>query len=141
MIGVDTNVIVRLLVGDDAAQQRSAHDFLTRHTSPDEPARIDRIAAVETVWVLERRYGYSRTQIASAIEKLLDTAEIAFEDHDLVRSAVRDYRQGIGFADALMARGNEHAGCTTTLTFDAVAAKRLASFTLLSGITLRRTKE
>ncbi len=131
MIGLDTNVVVRLLVGDDAAQQQSAREYITRYCSPEEPAWIDRVVAVETVWVLERGYNFNAAQIADAVEKLLDTAELAFEDHDLVRAAVARYRGGAGFADALVAECNERSGCTATITFDAGAAKRLRHFALL----------
>lgn len=131
MIGLDTNVLVRLLVGDDVTQQRAARQYIARHSSPNDPAWIDRIVAVETVWVLERTYRFNRAQIAAAFEKLLDTAELAFEDHDLVRNAMNAYRAGAGFADALLGATNETAGCTTTVTFDSAAAKRSAGFTLL----------
>ena len=132
MIGLDTNVVVRLLVGDDASQQRVARDYIARHSSPDAPAWINRIVAVEIAWVLERSYAFERAQIAAAFEKLLDTAELAFEDHDIVRQAVAAYRRGAGFADALVAAGNDAAGCATTITFDSAAAKRLHHFALLT---------
>jgi predicted nucleic-acid-binding protein len=131
VIGLDTNVVVRLLVGDDPAQQRIAREYLALRSSPDDPAWVDRIVAVETIWVLERSYGFSSAQIATAFEKLLDTAELAFEDHALVRRAVAAYRRGAGFADALLALANETVGCTTTITFDSRAAKQLRQLTLL----------
>jgi predicted nucleic-acid-binding protein len=131
VIGLDTNVVVRLVVGDDPAQQRIAREYLALRSSPDDPAWVDRIVAVETIWVLERSYGFSSAQIATAFEKLLDTAELAFEDHALVRRAVAAYRRGAGFADALLALANETVGCTTTITFDSRAAKQLRQLTLL----------
>lgn len=137
MIGLDTNVVVRLLVGDNASQQRVARDYIALNSSPDTPAWVNRIVAVEIAWVLERSYGYERAQIAAAFEKLLDTAELAFEDHDVVRQAVAAYRRGAGFADALVAASNDVAGCATTITFDSAAAKRLRHFALLA--TSRRT--
>jgi predicted nucleic-acid-binding protein len=133
VIGLDTSVLVRLLVGDDAVQQRVAREYLARRSTPDDPAWIDRIVAVETIWVLERGYRFDRGQIANAFEKLLDTAELAFEDHALVRKAVIAYRRGAGFADALLALANETAGCTTTITFDSKAAKQLGQLTLLAA--------
>ncbi|MGB8519069.1 MAG: type II toxin-antitoxin system VapC family toxin [Candidatus Tumulicola sp.] len=131
MIGVDTNVLIRLLIGDDERQQRQAHTYLLRHSSADDPAWVNRIVAVETVWVLERRYGYARKQIADVLERLLNTAELSFENHDLVRDAIGAYREGAGFSDALIAAGNAAADCSTTVTFDARAAKQVRRFTLL----------
>lgn len=133
MIGLDTNVLVRLLVGDDPAQQRAAREYLALRSSPDDPAWINRIVAIEAIWVLEGRYGFTRSQIATAFEKLLDTAELTFEDHERVREAVSVYRRGSGFADALLVLSNETSGCTTTITFDSKAAKQLGQLTLLAA--------
>jgi predicted nucleic-acid-binding protein len=132
VIGVDTNVVVRLLVGDDEAQQRAARDYLKRRSSRDDPAWVNRVVIVETVWVLEQSYRYTRAQVVGALERLLDTAELSFENHDLVRGAVAAYRKGAGFADALVAAGNAAAGCSTTITFDARAAGTSRHFTLLT---------
>ena len=131
MIGIDTNVVVRLLVGDDEPQQRAAREFLIRRSSAEDPAWINRVAIVETVWVLEQSYRYTRRQIAEALERLLNTAELAFENQEQVREAVSAYRDGAGFADTLVAIGNANADCATTVTFDAAAAKRSPYFTLL----------
>ncbi|MBV8197152.1 MAG: type II toxin-antitoxin system VapC family toxin [Candidatus Eremiobacteraeota bacterium] len=126
-------MIVRLLVGDDRSQQHAARDYIAARCTSDDPAWIDPIVTVESVWILERRYSFSRTQIAAAFEKLLDTAELVFEDHDLIRAALAAYRDGAGFADALVAERNARMGCVATITFDTAAAKRLSHFTLLDA--------
>lgn len=133
MIGFDTNVILRIVCGDDPVHQKAAIAYLRAHCSETEPAWLNRVVAAELVWVLERKNEFSRAQIAELIERLLHTAEIRFEDHDLVRDAVADYRLGAGFADALIANGNKAAGCKTTVTFDKQAAKRHTGLTLLPG--------
>lgn len=131
MIYLDTNVIVRLLTGDDVTQQQIAKRYIARHCSADYPAYINRIVAVETVWVLERAYGYAREQIAGAIDRLLHAAQIAYEERDAVREALGDYRNGAEFADALIARTAQDEE-STIVTFDTNASKKLAKFKLLT---------
>jgi len=59
MIALDTNVLVRYLVRDDAEQAEAARALLESLTT-DRPGYVCREVAVELVWVLERAYGFSR---------------------------------------------------------------------------------
>jgi predicted nucleic-acid-binding protein len=132
MIGLDTNVVVRLFVEDDPAQTRLAARFIGRHCSPANPGFLDRVALCETVWVLTRAYGYSRAAVTDVLKKLIASADIVLEDRELVEVALSAYaRGGVDFADALMARVNRARGCETTATFDRRAAK-LDGFRLVS---------
>ena len=127
MTGLDTNVLVRLLTGDDPEHQATALAAMHEYCTAEAPGWINRIVAVELVWVLSRAYGYSREQIAATLDRLLLTAEIAFEDRDEVRTALAAYRDGGDFADALLGERNAADGCATTITFDRAAASRLGT--------------
>jgi predicted nucleic-acid-binding protein len=128
VIGLDTNVLLRLLTGDHPAQQAAARALLERESSASDPAFVNRVVVIETVWVLESIYAYTRKEIASAIDALLRTVRIATEDADHVRTAVVAYRGGADFADALIAACNAARGCRVTVTFDRKAAKKIAAF-------------
>ena len=65
MIGLDTNVLLRYLLQDDAAQAARAARELER----DERFLIDGIVLCELVWVLEAGYGCSRADIVGALER------------------------------------------------------------------------
>ena len=134
MIGLDTNVIVRILTGDDARQQQAALAFLRANCSNEQPGWVNRIVTVEIAWVLERAYKFTHEQIADAVERLLHTAELRFEDHDAIRVALPTYRQGADLADALLGEINHEKSCATTITFDRRAAERLPAFTLLESL-------
>lgn len=128
MIGLDTNVLVRYLVQDDAAQADDAAKLIARHCSKEEPGRISLVVLCELVWVLSRAYRFSASQIAGTLEKLLQTAELDIEDPDTAWVALRLYRlEDAGYADAVIGLRNRQAGCEVTATFDAAAAK-LATF-------------
>lgn len=123
MIGLDTNVLVRYIMQDDAAQSARASALLDALTV-DEPGWISMVSVVELVWVLGASYGLDRTQLADALEALLRTKELMVERAEVVWKAVRGYRDSkADFADCLIACCATTAGCERTMTFDRGAAK------------------
>jgi predicted nucleic-acid-binding protein len=132
MIGVDTNVIVRLLVADDEKQAEAASRYLKEHCSSEDPALLSDIVLVECAWVLEDVYDYSRSQIGEAIDGLLATAQLRAADASTVSTALQRFRSSSAdFADCLLGVNNQSAGCEYTATFDRKASK-LPEFQLLS---------
>jgi predicted nucleic-acid-binding protein len=132
MIGLDTNLLVRLVVGDDAQQTRQAKAFVERHCTPQSPGFINCIVLAELVWVLNTSYDYTRSQIAAAVESLVVGADRIVEHPEAIQASLDDYRAGrFFFADALIARVNRNCGCEATATFDRKAAK-LDSFIQVS---------
>lgn len=129
MIGLDTNVLVRLATNDDPAQALRAKRWLREHT--EDVGFINRVVTVEFVWVLEAVYRYTREQIADALDGLLSTRAFLVEDAAEVRAATQAYRSGSDFADALIALTNHERECRTTLTFDKRAAKTAEYFSLV----------
>lgn len=123
MIGLDTNVLLRLLLGDDADQAARAEAFVLDACSPQSPCLINRIVLVEMVWVLQSGYRYRRDQVATIIENILRTEVFTVEDAAQAWAAVAAYRQsGADFADCLIAEVNRAHGCDVTVTFDKAAS-------------------
>lgn len=124
MIGLDTNVLLRLLVRDDPAQYETAARFVKDSVAHGETLFINRIVIAELVWALARTYRRSRDEIAHAIEQILMTAEFEIEGSTQAWLALAQYRSSpADFADCLIGAANRAAGCTVTVTFDRVAAK------------------
>ena len=124
MIGVDTNILVHYLTGDDPTQSPAAEKFLKKHCTAENQGWIGVIVLCELVWVLARGYKYSRDEIAAVIGQLLITAEFELEDNGCVRRALQIYqKQGGDFSDALIAERNSEVGSAPTYTFDQQAAK------------------
>jgi len=123
MIGLDTNVIVRYLVQDDARQSAVANAFVENTLDAARPGFIGPIVLCELVWVLEDAYGYRREQIADALHRLFEVDRFQFEDAELAWRALDAYRAGVDFSDALIALANERAGCEYTASFDRRAAR------------------
>jgi predicted nucleic-acid-binding protein len=123
VIGLDTNVLLRLLLRDDAAQAAQAETLMATRCSVDEPALIASVVLVESVWVLQSGYGYTRAQIAAIVENILRTDVLLVERASEAWGALTDYRRGSAdFADCLVGRLNRASGCEATATFDKAAA-------------------
>jgi predicted nucleic-acid-binding protein len=131
VIGLDTNVLVRYIAQDDPVQSRKAINLIEQKLSLDNPGFVSVIAMVETSWVLKRSYRLSDLQLAAAIERVLQIEVLLVENEQEVFAAMvaLKARQG-SFADALIGRVNDRAGCSCTATFDEDAS-RLPGYELL----------
>lgn len=119
MIGLDTNVLLRLLLRDDEAQAAAALRFVERACSAEAPCLINRIVLVETAWVLASGYGYGREQVAVILGAVLRTEVIAVENAAEAWAALKDYRASdADFADCLIGRTNRALGAEATASFD-----------------------
>jgi predicted nucleic-acid-binding protein len=124
MIGIDTNVVVRYIVQDDAEQARAASNVIEKQCTEEHPGFLSLVVLAELVWVLERAYGYRRAQMVDVLEAIVAASELKVESPDLVLSAIVDYRDGSAdFADYLIGRVHALHGCDATVTFDARAAR------------------
>jgi predicted nucleic-acid-binding protein len=130
MIGLDTNVLVRYLAQDDPLQSAKATEIIERRLTEENPGFISAVAMVETVWALDRAYGFGSDEIAAAIERTLQIDVLVVENEQEVFSAMLALKQGKGsFADAIILALGTRAGCSYTLTFDQ-RASRLSGFRL-----------
>ena len=124
MIGLDTNIIVRLFVDDDPKQVQSARNLVASRCTAESPGFIDRVALCELVWVLASAHNYGRAVVADVVEAIVASRDLRLEDDDLVRRALQDYRaSNVDFADILIGYVNLARGCAATATFDRKAAK------------------
>lgn len=131
MIGLDTNVLVRYIMQDDAKQAAKATKLMESLTA-QEPGFITVVSIVELVWVLSSCYGLRREQLAQALEILLRSRQLVVDQAHQVERALRAFSSGkADFADCLIERMAASAGCVNTMTFDAAAAKA-AGMTLIS---------
>lgn len=131
MVGIDTNILVRLFLQDHPVQCAQADRVMA--TLSDENAGWVSIAVImELIWVLTRIYRFPRSGIVTVLTMLLSRDGIVVEQEAVVRLALNTYRSAnIGFADCLILASAQAAGCAQTLTFDQDAAK-LIGMTLVS---------
>ena len=119
MRAVDANVVVHLIVRDDATQVFAAEDFIAKG------AWVSHLVLAETVWVLDAVYDLSAEQIALAVDMLLNHRELAVQDPDVVTSALERFREHprAGFSDCLIVEIARKSGHLPMGTFDRDLAK------------------
>ena len=119
MPAADTNVIVRILVRDDAIQAAAADAFIRRG------AWVSVLALAETMWVLETYYARSRDEIRSATRMLLEHRDVVLQDADVVEAALDLFRarSSLGLSDCLMLALARKEGHLPLATFDRALAK------------------
>ena len=118
MIGLDTNVLLRLFVEDDPTQGDRARRFVDA-AAADEPCVVNPVVLAEFAWTLARNFKKKRPEVARLIEGVL-----SMDDLDVPIAAPREraltaYRTGkADFPDYFLAEINLELGCASTATFD-----------------------
>ena len=134
MTALDTNVIVRYLVGDHPEQAEAAR-VLLEGLAPANPGFICREVVMEVGWVLERAYRFTRAQIAEVLLDITASDSLVVEHSDDVAAAAYRYRQGgVGFSDLMVLAAAERAGAVPLYTFDRRLARMDGAFLVKSAV-------
>jgi predicted nucleic-acid-binding protein len=119
VIAIDTNVLVRLVLHDDESQAKSAERLVVRARREQTLLFVSDIVLCELVWVLTRRAGLSRADIAAALDQILRTELIVVANAAVVERALEAYREGRGdFADYVIREHALVAGAKEVVSFD-----------------------
>lgn len=118
--GLDSNILIRYLTLDDTEQSPLACELLDGAGERRERFFISLPVLCETLWTLAgSRYRMGREVLAEIVVVLLESPVLVLQDRALVRHALEDFRGGRAeFADYLIGRCAEAAGCSETVTFD-----------------------
>ena len=123
MTGLDTNVLVRYVMQDDHRQLPLATSLL-ESLSAEAPGFVPVVVLIERVGVLSGSCGLNRLQVAAVLSTLLRSKELVLDQAEWVAQALKRYTaSGAEFAGLLIERLSAAAGCSATMTFDAVAVK------------------
>jgi predicted nucleic-acid-binding protein len=124
MIALDTNIILRLIVRDDETQTEDVRAFLHRNDNQQNPPFVSDLVLVETVWVLRSRYRFSREAVGESLRDLFLNTLLEFEGDEYILEVLQIYLDTqADFADIMIAKGAQRAGCRNTVTFDRTAIK------------------
>jgi len=96
MTAVDTNVLVRLLTGDDAKQEAAVRSLFAAG-----PIWIAKTVLLETGRVLRSLYGFDEGVIRDAFTKVLGLRNVQVEDEASVAAALALTAHGMELADAM----------------------------------------
>lgn len=119
-ITVDTNVLIRSVMGDDRKQAATANRLL----ESAEVIAVTLPCLCEFVWVLRSVYDLSRADAADAIRALLAVTQVA-ADRQAAEAGLATLESGGDFADGVIAHEGRRLGGTTFVSFDKQAVKLL----------------
>lgn len=119
MRAVDTNVLARYYLRDDAAQGRVAASVLSAGD-----VFVPKTVILELEWVLRYVAEQPGKKVVECLEHLIALSGVTVEDRDQIETALGHCRNGIDFADALHLAASQ--ACSELLTFDARGFARRA---------------
>jgi predicted nucleic-acid-binding protein len=111
MNGVDTNIIVRLLTGDDPAQSEKSRAVIKRPGT-----FVAETVMLETEWVLRHAYGFGPAAIHDAFIKLCGLSNVILTNPHRMQTALQWYADGMDFGDSLHLAASQ--ACGTFFSFD-----------------------
>ena len=122
MVAFDTNVIIRVLVGDDPLQTRKAERAFVLHAR-GEGVFVSLVVLAEVAWVLGSGYGWDRTMIHARLSRLVRTTGVVIEELDLVLKALEEFQSGRADLADYFILGKARRAAGTLLTFDRKLAR------------------
>ena len=124
MKGVDTNILVRLLIGDDAKQAKKAYHIFKKAESEKDDLFVPLLVVLELIWVLESVYGIARAEVLDSIRDLLLMPILRFEHKSVLQQFTLSAQANrFDLADLLISHVARNYGCETVLTFDKKVSK------------------
>jgi len=124
MKGIDTNILVRFLVGDDEVQAKSVYKIFKKTESLKDELFVPSLVIIELIWVLESVYEIARGEIIDSIGELLLMPILQFEHQSALQQFIQN-AQGNNYdlSDLLIAHSAKEQGCDVVITFDKKASK------------------
>ena len=124
MASLDTNVLVRFLVRDDADQAAAATSLIRSAVRKGEPLFVPVTVLLELEWVLRSAFGFDKPAVLQALFGLLGSFELAFESEGAIEMALAQYDgSAADFSDGLHVALAQRANQSPLWTFDKAAAK------------------
>ena len=124
MKGIDTNILVRFLVGDDAKQANKVYRLFKRIEEDKDDLFVPTLVILELIWVLESFYKIARADILDSIAQLILMPIFQFENLTIVQNFISEAQQSkFDLSYLLISHSANIKGCEAVLTFDKKAAK------------------
>ena len=124
MKAIDTNILVRFLIGDDKQQAKKVYNIFKKAESEKDELFVPLLVVLELIWVLESVYEISRADILESIREFLLLPILRFEHKSVLQQFTLSAQANrYDLADLLIAHSAKMQGCETVLTFDKKVSK------------------
>ena len=117
MIGLDTNVLARYYIQDEAdAEATKQREAARRLMESGKPLMVCKTVLLELEWVMRGYYKFSTAQIAGVINHLLASPQVTVKDRVSIVQALSHCEAGLELADAL--HHASYRDCDSMASFD-----------------------
>jgi predicted nucleic-acid-binding protein len=117
MIGLDTNVLARYYIHDDAdAEARKQREAARQLIESGKPLMVCKTVLLELEWVMRGYYKFTVAQVAGVMNHLLALPQVTVEDRESVVQALSHCEAGLELADAL--HHASYRDCDSMASFD-----------------------
>ena len=124
MKGIDTNILIRFLIGDDEQQATKVYKLFKTAESEKNEFFVPLLVVLELIWVLESVYQITRVEILDSISDLVLMPVLRFENKSGVQQFVFAAQENnYDLSDLLIAHSAKVNGCEVVLTLDKKASK------------------
>jgi predicted nucleic-acid-binding protein len=124
MPALDTNVLVRYIVQDDARQLAAVRRLISRCVAEGSTLFVPVTVVLELEWVLRSSFEFGKDDVLLALSSLFSAADLSFESERALEVALQLFREGSAdFADCLHVALATQSGEQPLWTFDKTAAR------------------
>jgi len=136
MIGLDTNVLARYYIADDAdAEATRQHAAAARLMESGQPLMVCKTVLLEFEWVMRGYYGLASEEVHAVMHHLLALPQVTIEDREAVAQALSHSDAGLDLADAL--HHASYRGCANMASFDDKKfVRRVKRMGLMPGVVI-----
>jgi len=102
MIGLDTNILARYYIQDEAdSEAEKQHTLAQKLIESGKPLMVCKTVMLEFEWVMRGYYQFSSSEVGAVFQHLLSLEHLILEDRVSVQQAIANFELGFDFADAL----------------------------------------
>ena len=124
---LDTDIILRFLVGDNKLQQNEARKIFKEAEKGSRKILVKAIVIAEACFVLESFYKKSKNEIADNMEIFLSQKWLRVEDRQSLLSMWHWYRENLHFVDSYLLACSK-INKSKIITFDKELNKKLQNY-------------
>ncbi len=117
MTGLDTNILARYYIQDEADKEaKKQHQLARTLIESGQALMVCKTVMLEFEWVMRGYYHFSASEIVAVFKHLLSLETVSLEDRASIKQAVANFEAGFDFADAL--HHASYINCDNVASFD-----------------------
>ncbi|MCF6202754.1 MAG: type II toxin-antitoxin system VapC family toxin [Methylococcaceae bacterium] len=117
MIGLDTNILARYYIQDEAdLEAEKQHESARKLIESGESLMVCKTVLLEFEWVMRGYYQFTSSDVSDVFQHLLSLEHVIIEDRTATQQAIANFELGFDFADVL--HHASYKDCTNVASFD-----------------------